>query len=275
MNAGKARYDSIPVPAELESAIDAGISRAEKRAPTRRLKHALAGVAAAVCIMFAGANIMPVYSYAADIPVLGSIVRVLHIGSGGEVTDGAQVGADTAGDRVELTFGDMASAPYYTVEHLSAPNRIVLRLHGVRGADFDAIRENLMGAEAVQDVYRNMILDDSMLGLTIVLKGGYGFEVTEYADPGTLAFTFAQDAESGEGTVYYLRTDAMDYSEQLGLLCEQYHNEGASQLKTLGGKYIVTIGQFESEAEAEAALAALGDEQFYVAGGSADEIPED
>lgn len=120
MNAGKARYDSIPVPAELESAIDAGISRAEKRAPTRRLKHALAGVAAAVCIMFAGANIMPVYSYAADIPVLGSIVRVLHIGSGGEVTDGAQVGADTAGDRVELTFGDMASAP---VLHRRAPQR--------------------------------------------------------------------------------------------------------------------------------------------------------
>ena len=152
MNAGKARYDSISVPAELESAIDAGISRAEKRVPARRLKHALAGVAAAVCIMFAGANIMPVYSYAADIPVLGSIVRVLHIGSGGEVTDGAQVGADTAGDSVELTFGDMASAPYYTVEHLSAPNRIVLRLHGVRGADFDAIRENLMGAEAGQEV---------------------------------------------------------------------------------------------------------------------------
>ena len=68
MNAGKARYDSIPVPAELESAIDAGISRAEKRAPARRLKHALAGVTAAVCIMFAGANIMPEYSYAADIP---------------------------------------------------------------------------------------------------------------------------------------------------------------------------------------------------------------
>ena len=80
MNAGKARYDSIPVPAELESAIDAGISRAEKRAPARRLKHALAGVAAAVCIMFAGANIMPVYSYAADIPVLGSIVlSLIHI----------------------------------------------------------------------------------------------------------------------------------------------------------------------------------------------------
>ena len=37
----------------------------------------------------------------------------------------------------------------------------------------------------------------------------------------------------------------------------------------------MTIGQFESEAEAEAALAELGDAQFYVAGGSADEIPED
>ena len=275
MNAGKARYDSIPVPAELESAIDAGISRAEKRASARRLKHALAGVAAAVCIMFAGANIMPVYSYAADIPVLGSIVRVLHIGSGGEVTDGAQVGADTAGDRVELTFGDMASAPYYTVEHLSAPNRIVLRLHGVRGADFDAIRENLMGAEAVQDVYRNMILDDSMLGLTIVLKGGYGFEVTEYADPGTLAFTFAQDAESGDGTVYYLRTEAMPRSEELGLLCEEYHSLGATQVKTAAGSYIVAIGEYASAGEAAEALEALGESPFRVASGDKNEVPEE
>ena len=47
---------------------------------------------------------MPVYSFAADLPVLGSIVRVLHVGSGGEVTDGAQAGADTDGGTVELTF---------------------------------------------------------------------------------------------------------------------------------------------------------------------------
>ena len=71
----------------------------------------------------------------------------------------------------------------------------------------------------------------------------------------------------------------MGYCEQLGLLCEQYHNEGASQVKTAGGEYIVTIGQYATEAEAEAALEALtaeygNDGGFYVASGSAGEIPE-
>ena len=46
-------------------------------------------------------------------------------------------------------------------------------------------------------------------------------------------------------------------------------------LKTHGGKYVVTVGEFEGEVEAEAALDELGDEQFYVAGGAVDEIPED
>lgn len=90
MNAGKVKYDAIEIPAGLEDAIDSGIKRAGRQRPMRALRRTAAGAAAAVCVLFAGANIMPVYSFAADLPVLGSIVRVLHVGSGGEVTDGAQ-----------------------------------------------------------------------------------------------------------------------------------------------------------------------------------------
>lgn len=283
MNAGKAKYDAIEIPAGLEDAIDSGIKRAGRQRPMRALRRTAAGAAAAVCVLFAGANIMPVYRFAADLPVLGSIVRVLHVGSGGEVTDGAQAGAEADGGTVELTFtganGALDSAPHYTVEHLLAPNRIVLTLHGVRGADFESIRDSLLGAEAVEDVYRNMYLDDSAISLTVVLRDGYGYEVSEHENPGTIEFTFTAGAGDNEGTVYYLRTEAMGYSEQLGLLCEQYHNENASQVKTAGGNYIVTIGQYATEAEAEAALEALtaeygNDGGFYVASGSAGEIPE-
>ena len=58
------------------------------------------------------------------------------------------------------------------------------------------------------------------------------YEVSEHENPGTLEFSFTAGAGENEGTVYYLRTEAMGYSEQLGLLCEQYHNENASQVKT-------------------------------------------
>ena len=194
MNKGKARYENIKIPANLEKAVNEGICRARKQSRGRKLRHALIGTAAVVCILFAGANIMPIYSYAEGIPVLGSIVRVLHIGGGGEVTDGAHAGAEVKRESVELNFtasGDeMSAAPSYHVEHLLAPNRIVLRLNGVRGADFESIRDSLMSAAAVQDVYRNMILDDSAIGLTIVLDDGYGFEVTEYENPGRLLFSF-------------------------------------------------------------------------------------
>ncbi len=283
MNAGKIKYDNIEVPAELESVINGAIRRGEKRGRMRALKRALGCAAAVVIVLFAGANITPVYSYASDIPVLGSIVRVLHIGSGGEVTDGAQTGAEAEGDSVELTFtnggSEMGSVPRYTVDHLLAPNRIVLRLHGVRVVNFQAVREALMSSEAVQDVYRNMILDDSAAAFTIVLKGGWDFEVAEYEDPGTLLFNFFPGGESAESEVYYLRTEGMDYSESLGHLCEKYHSEPVSQVKTLSGSYIVTIGQYSSREEAKAALEALNekyDEEgvFYFASGAADATPE-
>lgn len=279
MNAGKVMYDNIPIPERLEEVINNGIRRASRQKILHRARNTMAGAAAAVCILFAGANIMPIYSYAADIPILGSIVRVFHIGSGGEVTDGAHMGADSRGESVELTFGDMSSAPYYTVKHMSAPNRIVLTLNGVRGADFESIREALMGAEAVQDVYRNMVLDDSRIEMTIVLNSGWGFAVSEYENPGTIMLDFQPDVESAEGTVYYLRTEAMGYTDRLGNLCEEYYSEGASQLKTLNGNYIVTIGQYATQDEAEEALKQLNEEHgggvFYVASGAVDEIPKD
>lgn len=81
-----------------------------------------------------------------------------------------------------------------------------------------------------------------------------------------------------EGAVYYLRTEAMPYTEELGLLCEEYHAESPTQLKTLGGEYIVTLGQYGSESEALEALDALnskyGDHGLFVASGAENEIPE-
>ena len=69
----------------------------------------------------------------------------------------------------------------------------------------------------------------------------------------------------------------MPYGEGLGLLAEQYGDE-AAQLQTQSGEYIITVGQYETSAEA--ALQALeeaagSDSGLFVAGGLADEIPAD
>ena len=279
MNAGKVKYNSICIPEEVSGAIDAGIDRARRRKSLRAVKRTAAGVAAAVCIMFAGANIMPIYSYAADIPVLGDIVRVLHVGSGGERTDGVQAGAETEGKTVVLTFSDSKTAPAYTVEHFLAPNRVVFKLHGVRGLDFESISESVLSSDAVLDVYRNMHMDDSTMSITIVMKAGYSCEVSEYSNPGALALNFSADTESAGETVYYLRSKSMPYGDELGYLCEDYAKEGASQVKTAAGEYFVSIGQYGSMEDAEAALEELnakyGDKGLYVAFGNSGEIPEE
>ena len=131
---------------------------------------------------------------------------------------------------------------------------MVLTLHGVRTIDYEAIRESLLTTEAVRDVYRAMIGDDSMCGFIVVLNSGYTYELTEHTDPAGLSVRFYPDpAYQPEQTVYYLRSEAMPYGEGLGLLAERYPGK-AAQLKTQSGEYIITVGQYGSLAEAEAAL---------------------
>ena len=70
----------------------------------------------------------------------------------------------------------------------------------------------------------------------------------------------------------------MPYGEELGLLNEKYASDGATQLKTKSGNYIVMIGQFDSMSDAEDALKGLNekygeDTGFTVDSGSVDEIP--
>lgn len=169
-----------------------------------------AAAAASFCLLFLCANVAPLYARASRMPVLGPVVRVLRVGSGGERTDGVHAAAQTEGETVYLRFErgseETDAAPVYTVSHLLSPNRLALTLRGVRSLDFQGVRESLLGAEAVEDVYRAMIGDDSMVGLVIVLRGGYTCEVTERTAPASLSLRFLAPAEPlSEEPVYYLR----------------------------------------------------------------------
>src|SRR5574344_498366 len=99
-NLGKQRYDQIPVPEELDRVIWDAVRREEREKRIRRLRRWVTTAAAVFCVLFACANIAPVYAHAAQLPVIGTIIRVLHIGSGGEQTDGAHIDAQSKGETV-------------------------------------------------------------------------------------------------------------------------------------------------------------------------------
>lgn len=282
MNIGKEKYDNIVIPENLNTVLNEAIRKAKKE---RRVRlRWISSVAAMLCLLFLGANITPVYSYASQIPVIGSVVQILHIGTGGEQTDGVQVGAEAAGESVQIQFesssGQLNSAPVYDVSYLQAPNRLVMTLHGVRSIDFDSIRQSLLDTQAVQDAYRCMIGDDSSFGFVVVLNSGYTYEITEYENPASLSVEFRQEEQAQpEQTIYYLRSQAVAYGEELGMLNEQFFQWEATQLKTQQGDYILTIGQYAAEEEAEAALQELeqefgGETGLYVASGMQNEIPQ-
>ena len=104
---GKQQYENIPIPDTLDSVIDNAIRCARPRVSP--LWRVLAAAACFVLVLFGVAN-TPLYTYAADIPVIGGVVQVLRIGTGGEVTDGAELTAESEGGSVDLEFAGMSSA---------------------------------------------------------------------------------------------------------------------------------------------------------------------
>lgn len=104
MNIGKEQYDNIPIPAQLDQVILEAIDKAAQENRRIRLRRWIASAAAVFCILFLSANITPIYAYASQIPVIGSVVRVLHIGTGGERTDGAYADTQTEGETVQFHF---------------------------------------------------------------------------------------------------------------------------------------------------------------------------
>ena len=136
-------YSDIPIPGELDQVIWNATQQAERDARSQKLHRWLVSTAAVFCA------------------VIGAVVRVLHIGTGGEITDGAHTGASVEGETVDFHFEsyseELDAVPAYSVSHLLAPNRMILTLHGVRTIDCEAIEQSLLSTEAVRSVSRAMI----------------------------------------------------------------------------------------------------------------------
>lgn len=265
---GKERYDNIEIPARLSGVIQEATRRGRAHQRNRRLIRGTSTLVAACAALMIAVNMPGVAMALSDVPVVGSIVKVLQVGGGGERTDGAAVQTSVQENTLDIHFtidGEQtASVPAYTVDYKEAPNRLIFTFNGVRDLDFQKLKQDISSLSNVKDVYNNVILDDSAVRFVVELKDKIDYSVSEYKEPGYIQlklFSAAKPKEAHE--VFYVRSQAMEQGETLGILDEQYTQDGSTVIKTKNGKYILAIGGFESRAEAEEMLHQLAEREDY------------
>lgn len=271
---GKERYDRIPTPDRLEDVMQDAQKRAAAR--TRRFGGVsrLAAAATACLVLLLVVNIPGVSHAMANIPVVGKIVQVLQFGEGGERTDGVAVETAVVEENVlRIGFGSdgeaTATVPAYTVEKKNAPNRLIFTFNGTREFDYDKVEQDLRGLSLVQDVYRNVILDDSAMRFVAELKNGVTHTVTEFREPAGLELTLTQGAVEEPYTVYGLRSEEMPMGEGLAMLEEMYGGESVSFVKVESGEFVAVIGEYRTRQEAEERLREVEEKVGVRVGGSA------
>lgn len=111
------RYQDIQIPDALGDVIDRAAARAKHQRRRRPLVCTGICAAAALCVLTVIAN-SPLAAQAVHIPVLGTVVQMLHIGSGGVQTNGLAVHAAGEGSKADILFteteGSADFAPSYT-----------------------------------------------------------------------------------------------------------------------------------------------------------------
>lgn len=259
-NIGKIQYDNIPIPDELEQVV----SRAVRKGMWHRtVKHLATSAAAVLAVMILCANVPVLYAGAAEIPLLGQMVRIMRIGSGGQEVTGITASAQTIGDTVQLHFetaaGGSTVIPRYSATRKSAPFRVVLRLHGIEELDVDGLVSSLRKHDAVADAYPNAYSTRGDVGVTFLLKEGFDCAVGEYDAPDTLGITFYEEPAEESTAAYYLRSAAMPFGNELAGLTEQLAWEGATQIRLEDGCYCVVLGGYQTEKQALQAQSGLNE----------------
>ncbi len=256
MKADKQKYNDIQIPQGLSFVLEQAEIR-KKRRDTGRLA---AGSVLALALILASSNTPAVYASLSEVPVIGTVARVFHLGGGGVRSDGIKMGAETDGERLRLVFGKMdagnsqaSEAPTYTVEKLPAPDRLSVTINGIREFDPETFIQKADQSAFIRRAYREIVMDDSSVRMILELEPDTGYEVTEYQNPASLELhLFFQKQEERE--IWFVRSEKMDMSEQLALLAEQLSDKKGVAAGTKDGRYIISVGKFRTEAEADRAL---------------------
>lgn len=265
---GKERYEHIEIPDRLSGVIQEAVQRGRiQKRKMKWLRGSSTLVAACAAVMFT-VNVPSVAMALSDVPVIGSIVKVLQVGSGGERTDGVSVTTTVQENTLNIHFtidGEQTeSAPAYTVDHKEAPNRLIFTFNGVRDLDVDKLKKDIASLSNVKDIYNNVILDDSAVQFVVELKDNIDYSVSEYQQPGYIQLKLFGAAKKDKAhEVFFVRSQEMELGESLAIIDEQYAGDGSSVIKTKNGKYIVAMGGFASRSEAEELLHKLSAREDY------------
>lgn len=264
-------YDGIEIPEEVSRIMGQVKDRYRKRMAVRRK---IAGTLMAFAVVFVSSNTPPVYAALSRVPVLGTVVKIFHMGSGGVISDGLQMTAEGQEDRIRIGFAggeeeQPERAPAYTVERLAAPDRLVVTVHGIRRFDPREVMEQAEKSSRVKEAYREILLDDSAVRMVLELQPDTGFEAAEYRDPGGLEIRLFSE-EQASRDVWFLRSEKMEMSEGLALLAEQFAPHGGVIAGTGDGKYVVSVGEFSTEEEALERMDSLKKQGVSMDGFSAD-----
>ncbi|MEI0736521.1 SPOR domain-containing protein [Paenibacillus sp. JTLBN-2024] len=265
---GKERYDDIEIPSRLSGVIQDAMKRGRAHKRNMAWLRGSSALVAACAAFIITANVPGVAMALSDVPVIGSIVKVLQVGSGGERTDGVSVTTTAEENSLNIHFmidGERKeSAPAYTVERKEAPNRLIFTFNGVRNLNMEKLKRDIRGLSNVKDVYSNVILDDSAVRFVVELGDNIDYSVSEYRQPGYIQLKlFGAAKQEKAHEVYVVRSQEMEQGETLAILEEQYAGDGSSVIKTKNGKFVVVMGGFASRGEAEELLRKLSAREDY------------
>jgi len=268
-------YESIPVPGELDAVLAGAVQRGRREVRREMVKRNMVRSAAGFIVLFTAltitVNTVPAFAEAlGELPLVGNLVRVLRLdkgtGSGGEITDGTQVGVggiEQQGETevLKLSFSEAGlpaeTANYYEAEYREYPASLLFSIPGARGLALEEVFPDLAGSKLVKDVYRLVTLDDSCERFVITFKQPVETEIREYTDPARLELIIkAKTADNAAGPVYSLRSGSQRFGESIGVIEGVLRYEAGGRdvrmLKDAAGTYCVEEGYYATEAEAEA-----------------------
>lgn len=113
----------------------------------------------AFAVLLVTSNTPAAYAALLDVPVLGEAVKIFHIGSGGLISDGLQMGLAAVEERLRLVFGKStdeyaAAVPAYKIEQFVAPDQIVITVHGIRSFDPATFIHEAEKCDFIKTAYR-------------------------------------------------------------------------------------------------------------------------
>ncbi len=274
----KKSYKNVEVPEELDLVVKAAIKKGEASRRMSALRKMAATAAAVLLLAFtAGINLSPAFAETVgSIPGASGLVKILQFNkgslTGGEITDGKQVGPitreeeqDVAGETITIPIyqdGIQAgTAGYFEVRQNLYPHSVIIDLHGIRYSE--TALPDFTGSKVVAGMHKLILLDDAAERYTIVFTGPVDIVVKETTDPASIVIEVKEAQEESLAPVYSVRTASYPFGETIGTMEEMINEaldwqaDSVRMLPDTNGNLTVEAAYFGSEAEAQSFLANL------------------